>query len=59
MMKRLVYTPEAVRQLKAIKTYISDTLNNPKAANDIVGRIMAGLKGFEPLAIRLRVERST
>ena len=43
-MKKLIYTPEAVRQLKSVKTYISDALHNSKAANDIVGKITAGCR---------------
>ncbi len=44
MMKKLVYTPEAVRQLKSVKAYISDTLQNPKAADNIVRKITAGCR---------------
>ena len=44
MMKNLVYTPEAVRQLKSVKTYISDALQNPKAADDILGKITSGCR---------------
>ena len=44
MMKKLVYSPEAVRQLKSVKTYVSDCLQNPKAANNILGKITAGCR---------------
>ena len=47
MMKRLVYTPEAVRQLKSVKTYISVDLHNPKAAKDIVDKIKTGCRLLE------------
>ena len=44
MMKKLVYTPEAVRQLKSVKAYISDTLQNPKAADNNVRKITTGCR---------------
>ena len=44
MMKKLVYSPEAVRQLKSVKTYVSDCLQNPKATNNILGKITAGCR---------------
>ena len=38
---RLLYTPEAVRQLKGIRSYISREFKNPSAGKDIQDGIKA------------------
>ena len=36
---KLRYTPQAIGDLEAVKTYISDHLNNPEAAEKLIGKI--------------------
>lgn len=54
----LRYTPEAIRDLQELKTYISKVLHNPQAANRITKCILqncATLKTFPHSGTRLEV----
>jgi len=53
---KIQYTPASIADLQEIKTYISKTLHNPKAANRIVKNILdhcAHLKAHPQLGMSL------
>ena len=54
---KLKYTPEAIRDLQAIREYIGKILHNPKAARRIVGNIIEqceSLKEYPKMGISFR-----
>jgi plasmid stabilization system protein ParE len=48
-MNKLSISPEAKRDLEDIKTYITETLENPIAALHVVSRITASLKNLKDM----------
>ena len=61
---RLRYSPEAREDLRRASQYIAFEFQNPKAARDLVQRIMrdcAALKRFPQMGMRLseKIERET
>jgi len=48
-MNKLLVSPEARRDLEEIKTYISEELENPVAAVNVVSRIIKSLKNLKDM----------